>query len=373
VPRVLHVSASYPRAVDDAVAPFLLDLARVQQAAGWDVAVVASHDGGLPGRQLLDGVPVRRARYAPGRLEVLAYRGGGHAALRSPWHAALVPPLAASLATALAAEVRRFRPDVVHAHWLAPAGLVAGCLPAGRRPTVVVHLHGNDVVLAAGRARPLARWAARRADAVGAVSGELARAGEAVLGLAPGRVVVARLPVAIEAGPSPVPGPPPWALAAGRAAREKGFDVLLDAMARPAAAAWSLTLVTDGPERPALLAQAGQLGLGDRVRFAWPRPRRALHELVAACHAVVVPSRREGLGLFALEALALGRPVVASRVGGLVEVVDDGPDGALVPPGDPAALAEALGGLALVAPAAAAVARHRPPAVLAGLERLYAA
>jgi len=371
VPRVLHLSASFPRSGDDVVAPFLLDLVGAQRTAGWEVGVVTTHDAGLPSRQLLGGAGVRRARYGPDRWEVLVYRGGGHAAFRSPWHAALLPPLAASLGASLVAEVRRFRPDVVHAHWLLPAGLLAALLPRRRRPTVVVHLHGNDVVLAAGRGQAPARLAARRADAIGAVSEQLARDGERALGLAPGQVTVARLPLPPMPAPTTVPAGPLRALAAGRASKEKGFDVLLDALARPEASHWSLTLVTAGPERQALVDQAARLGLGDRARFAPPCSRAVLHDLVTAHHAVVVPSRSEGLGLFALEAVALGRRVVASRVGGLPEVVVDGDDGCLVPAGDAAALAGALVAMPLLPPAGSAVTRHRADAVLADMARLY--
>ncbi len=92
--------------------------------------------------------------------------------------------------------------------------------------------------------------------------------------------------------------------------------------------------------------------LESRVTFGPLRPRAELFDLVRAHHAVVVPSRTEGLGMVALEALALGRPVVASAVGGLVEVVEDGVDGVLVPADDVDALATALGELTLVPPRA---------------------
>lgn len=370
-PGVLHLSASFPRATDDATAPFLLDLLRAQRDAGWEPAAVAGHDTGLPTRQVLNGIPVRRARYGPGRFEVLMYRGGGHGGLRSPLHALLLPGLALSLWWTTWREVRRRRPAVLHAHWILPGGLVAALVPKGPA-RLVVTLHGTDVELAASKlAGPVARWAIGRADAVCAVSEPLARRAEAILGLPAGAVTVARLPLPPGMTPTPLPDPPLRLLAAGRASPEKGFDVLVAALARPEAAGWQATFVTEGPERARLeadVAAAGP-GLGDRVRFTDLVPRARLFDLVRDHHLVVVPSRSEGLGLFAVEALALGRPVVASRVGGLVEVVVDGDDGALVESDDPAALAAALGRLAgdqgRRPPVATAAARHTPAAVAA--------
>jgi glycosyltransferase involved in cell wall biosynthesis len=80
-------------------------------------------------------------------------------------------------------------------------------------------------------------------------------------------------------------------------------------------------------------------------------------------HALVAPSRREGLGMVALEAFTRGRPVIASRVGGLAETVEDGVDGFLVAPEDPIALAAAIARLPLAAPAGSAVMRHSPAEV----------
>lgn len=128
---------------------------------------------------------------------------------------------------------------------------------------------------------------------------------------------------------------------AGLVAR-KGLDVLLQALAlmaeeeiRPAV--W---IAGDGPERDALEAQRRQLGLGRGVRLIGAR--RDVPDLLAACDLTVLPSRREGLGVAALESMAAGRAVVASRVGGLQETVVDGRTGFLVPPENPRALADAL-------------------------------
>jgi glycosyltransferase involved in cell wall biosynthesis len=119
----------------------------------------------------------------------------------------------------------------------------------------------------------------------------------------------------------------------------KGIDVLLDAFAQQKQHAL-LWIAGDGQERDALESRAQALGLDTRVRFLGHRDDKA--DLLNACDVFVLASRLEGLGVAALEAMAARRPVVASRVGGLAEVVADDETGILVPPNDPAALAQAL-------------------------------
>lgn len=120
--------------------------------------------------------------------------------------------------------------------------------------------------------------------------------------------------------------------------RRKGVDVLLDALARLSEPP-TVLIAGEGPLRGALEARSASLGLSD-VRFLGRREDKP--DLLAACDALVLPSRREGLGVAALEAMACARPVIASRVGGLAEVVCDGETGLLVPSDDPAALAGAI-------------------------------
>ena len=119
----------------------------------------------------------------------------------------------------------------------------------------------------------------------------------------------------------------------------KGLDVLLRALARLPERPW-LWIAGDGPERGALERLAGDLGVSPHVRFLGARNDAA--DLLAACDVFVLPSRLEGLGVAALEAMAAARPVVASRVGGLAEAVVEGRTGLLVAPDDPPALAAAL-------------------------------
>jgi glycosyltransferase involved in cell wall biosynthesis len=128
----------------------------------------------------------------------------------------------------------------------------------------------------------------------------------------------------------------------GRLSTEKGQQVALEAMpllARDHPEARLLIVGNGGDLRP-LEARAATLGITDRVEFLGFA--RDVRQLMSACDAVIAPSLKEGLGLSALEAMALSRPVVSSAVGGLREVVVPGETGFAVPPNDPAAIAESL-------------------------------
>jgi glycosyltransferase involved in cell wall biosynthesis len=203
----------------------------------------------------------------------------------------------------------------VHAHWL-PSALPA--LASGK--PFVLQLWGSDVALAR-RVRPLARLLVRRARVVVCASTALAEDARA-LGARDVRVVPhgVRIPDTVAE-----PDEPPHLLYAGRLSEEKGVRELARA-----ARGLPLVVVGDGPLR-ALFPQA--------VGLVPPREVGAFYERAAV---VVVPSRREGYGVTAREAMAYGRPVLATRVGGLVDAVEDGVTGLLVPPGDVAALRRAL-------------------------------
>ena len=134
----------------------------------------------------------------------------------------------------------------------------------------------------------------------------------------------------------------PLALALGRLHRNKGFDVLLEALAR--AAHVQLWLAGDGPERATLERCARQIGVEGRVRFlGW---RDDVPSLLATCDFLVVPSRHEPLGNTIVEAWAAQRPVIASETAGPKELIAADETGLLVPPENPRALALALDRLA---------------------------
>jgi glycosyltransferase involved in cell wall biosynthesis len=241
----------------------------------------------------------------------LAYgEGVGPRLGRRPW---LGPPLLVTMTRALRRAARDA--DLVHVHWLhnAVAALLA------RKPYVVT-LHGTDMALAA-RAPWLARPLLRRARAVIAVSRALAedakRLGARNVHVIPNGI---DLPAAVRE-----PAEPPHVLFAARLAREKGVEELV-----AATDGIPLVVAGDGPLRRLV---PGALG------FVSPAELARLYDEAAV---VVCPSRREGFGVVCAEAMAHARPVVASAVGGLVDLVRHEETGLLVPPRDPRALRAAL-------------------------------
>ena len=127
---------------------------------------------------------------------------------------------------------------------------------------------------------------------------------------------------------------------AGRLTRQKAMHVALDALAYVPAT--SLTIIGEGPERARLERHAHDAGLNGRVRFAGSLPRQEVLEALAGAEAAVLSSDWENFPHAAVEALAVGTPLVATDVGGVAEVVSDGVNGLLVPPGSPEAFGQAL-------------------------------
>jgi glycosyltransferase involved in cell wall biosynthesis len=341
--RVLFLAHAFPRSGGDVTGGFLLRLATALRVQGVEVAAVAPAARGLAAAERLDGVAVRRYRYAPGPAERLAYAGEMHRRAASPVGALALAGLLA--AGALAARRAGRGADLVHAHWWFPAGVQA--LAARTGLPLVTTLHGTDVRLA--RSRPAARAACARVLAasarVTAVSGWLA--GQAA-GFAPGlagRVVVAPMPVDdLAFHPGTGDQPRDELLFVGRLDRQKGAETALRALAelRGPAAALPLRIVGTGPDEANMRRLAGQLGVAGRVRWDGQLPQAELAGRYRRAAVLVVPGRDEGLGLVAVEGQLSGAPVVGAASGGLLDVVTDGRTGRTFPPDHPTALARTV-------------------------------
>jgi glycosyltransferase involved in cell wall biosynthesis len=258
----------------------------------------------------------------------------------------------------LARLLARERIDLVHAHGQ-DASIVAAAVRRLSNFVLVVTRHVMDEPTATWRERLRARLACaafRRADAVVAVSGasaerlaELARIPREAVRVLPNGIDLAAFdgagPEIRAAARRALAVAPADALVLVPAVlREgKGHDVLLEAVpALLARVPSARVIVAGGGEREAQLRGRAR-PLGDAVRFLGPR--EDMRELLAACDVVALPSLAEAQPTALMEAAAAGRPVVATRVGGVPEVVADGRSGILVPPRDAGALAEALAAL----------------------------
>jgi colanic acid/amylovoran biosynthesis glycosyltransferase len=153
--------------------------------------------------------------------------------------------------------------------------------------------------------------------------------------------------------PPPVDGPsvtaePLRVVCTARLSPEKGVDVLVEAVGRLTAKGVPVTLdlAAQGPDRTALEDLAGRLGISSAVTFRGGYDPRQLATILGAGHVLALTSHTEGAPLSVVEALAHGVPVVATSVGGTAQLVHDGENGVLVPPGDVDAVADALGELA---------------------------
>jgi glycosyltransferase involved in cell wall biosynthesis len=289
--RVAVLTTSYPRSPEDTAGRFVADAVEHVRSRGVSVEVVGPEQFEHHG---------------------IAYGHGILGNLRSrPWLALFVPALLANFVRA----ARRVDADLLHAHWLS-----AGWVAARTGKPFVVQVWGTDIEL--GRRVPrLARSILQRAELVIAASTALGQAAE-LLGARAVRVIPSGVDLPAEVGAE---ADPPEILYAGRLSVEKGVLELVEATS-----GLNLVVAGDGPLRARVPGAQGFV------------PHAQLRRLYARAAVVACPSRREGFGVACLEAMAHGRPVVATGVGGLRDLVVDEETGLVVPPRDPQALRAAL-------------------------------
>lgn len=248
--------------------------------------------------------------------------------------------------------LRHHAVDLIHVQCV--SGATAYALDAKRQLglPLVVTLQG-ELTMDADRVferdtftREILRTALREADVITGCSQKTLSDAEAFFGCPFGeraRVIFNGASVDDFRQATPYNHPRPFILALGRLVQQKGFDTLLRAFALARPAGWDLIIAGDGKDRSALEAQAGQLALDGSVAFVGRADRTLAGSLFRGCGFVAIPSRAdEGLPVVIAEAMAAGKPVLGTRVGGVPEAVLDGQTGLLVDRDDVPAMAAAL-------------------------------
>jgi glycosyltransferase involved in cell wall biosynthesis len=336
--RVVFLTHNFPRWPGDLSGAFLGILAHALARRGVEVRVLAPSDQGKGGEETVDGVSVRRVRYASAGAETIAYRGTMQTALRRPGGWRALAGLWRALRKAARHELEAGA-DLVHAHWWVPAGLA---VPKGA-PTVLT-VHGTDAALLRRSriARALARPVFERAKIVTAVSSELAGWVQAGVGrfIAPDHVQ----PMPVDSSGYPWTGGGGGALVVARLTQQKRVHLAIDTIAFLASCGHDLplTIVGDGPERGALERQVDRLGITPFVHFAGAVPHAEIAGYLAHADIMIFPAQGEGFGLAAAEALMAGVPVVACwDGGGVLDIVPESGAGRLTLP-SPEAMSDAI-------------------------------
>jgi glycosyltransferase involved in cell wall biosynthesis len=304
-------------------------LAQALRRRGHEPLVLTCQPGGCPVEEELDGIPVRRIAWSLRPQSTFPVRA---------WRAR----------REVREAVRGWKPDALYVHFVTVPGLFAwACAPKPRVP-LVLSFRGAEVMQLAPRSAATRRVYAlltAAADVNLFCSPWLERVVEGSTWFRgrPDRSGVLADAVVVEPRTTPEPAAQSYVFAAGRMVSKKGFDILLRAWARLRGRIdLPLWIAGDGEERPALERLAKELELGERVRFLGAVPHPEMLGLLECAALCVVPSREEPYGILVVEAQALGVPVVASAVGNLPQLIEDGRTGFLAEPTDEG-LARAIG------------------------------
>lgn len=240
--------------------------------------------------------------------------------------------------------IRRLYPDIVHVHFLSPTPMVLAYLDA---PSLVVSVWGSDVASPEGFFRNIFRKLALQ-------SAQVVTASSSALAYATGALAITKRPVKIIPFGIDLDRFQPISRTADPSKEKRlvtvrhlepiyGIDIFLDALSMlPPDLNWHCAIAGDGSQRSVLLEQCRELGLDDHVDWLGRIPNEAVPNLIQGADLFVLSSRKESFGVAVLEAAACGCPVVATRVGGVPEIVLDGITGVLVEVENPTELAKAI-------------------------------
>ncbi len=330
--------------------PWLISLLRGIEARGFHNVVVAPAYKGL-GDQTVFGIEVRRFRYFIRRWEDLTHDEATPVRLaRKPWYLLWVPFMLLSGRNFVRKIIAKEKFDIIHIHWPIPMAFV-GAPAYGKLPTILhFYTAETSMIRRYPAIKPFFKKYIRDADRVIALTSYGAQQAKSVydreIDIVP---YGTKFPESVPEVVFPGDRTPKRILFVGRLVERKGVRYLIEAMPeilRKLDA--ELIIVGGGPLLEELKRTASGAGVADRVRFTGIVPAEEKERWYSESDLFVLPAcfdrhgDTEGQGVVLLEALSHGKPVVASAVGGIVDIVKHEKTGLLVPEKDPHALAEAI-------------------------------
>ena len=359
VQKVLVIGSVYPRFHEDAEVPWLRTSIAHLKKAGLDIQVLAPAYKGLKSHEI-DGVKVNRFRYAPVNWEFLTHEEGAPSKMANkPWLQLLAIPYIISGFFKCIKICRKFKPDVIHAHWPCPHAYIAlGAAKLFKIP-LVLNFHGAELLLIRKKkwVKPLLKFAISQAQAVFANSSFTASKIKALRDV---QIEWSPYGTTLEKGMGRTE---PHAvnskfkiLFVGRHIERKGICYLIEAAKYLPRDQFEIRIVGVGDLTEQLHVIANEVKQSNpnsaEVIFTGKLSPEALANEYKTANVFTLPAivdskgDTEGLGVVLIEAMELGLPIVASNVGGIPDVVIDGETGILVPEKDPEALANAYKRLA---------------------------
>lgn len=352
MPRVLYIVTAYPRSETDVITPWLVETIRLLDERQIDITVFTSAYRGL-GNQTVSGTAVVRFRYFPRRWEDLTHDETAIDRVRQGFINKLKAASYLLCGTfAVWRLCRRQRFDIIHVHWPLPHYLFGWAARLACGAPIVISFHGAELMAVRHGMRPLRPflwWAIGGAAAITANSTHTVRQIQSIrnrpVTIVPYGTTAGEYSSERPAAPQPVK----QILFCGRLVERKGVPYLIEATAMLLRELQvHLDIVGTGPDEPALRSLVQKHNLEQHVTFHGFVSTQRLESLYRNCDLFVLPAvidskgDTEGLGVVIIDAMSHRKPVVASGVGGITDLVIDNQTGLAVPPADPAALAAAM-------------------------------
>ena len=357
--KLLVTTSTFPRWEKDTDPPFVYELSR-RLANSFDITVLAPNYPGALTREEMSGIQVHRFRYFLKKLEILAGSEGILPTLKkNVLFNFLVPFFLIGEFWALVKLTKKIKPDIIHAHWILPQGFIAALAKKITGVPFVVTTHGGDIYGLQGKfATALKRYALHNAANVTIVSKDIQ---QTIIKKFGKNILTGVISMGVDSQlfhpdkkdlslreKNKISGP--FLLFVGRLTEKKGVRYLIEAM---------VSVLKNSPETKLMLIGTGELhheisrlvvslGLQENVIFTGAIPNNKLPKYFATADIFIGPSIQaeggdtEGFGLTFVEAGMSGCFVVASDVGGISDIIEDGKTGFLVREKDPDAIADTL-------------------------------